>query len=116
MSDELGMVQLAPRQNNYLGGTFPGTKPFSEQTGREIDAEVQRIIDECHADARSLLIAHRSALDALVAALLARETLGEQEILKVTGLPPAPELATKPLTIGAADTTGTIGKPRRQTE
>jgi cell division protease FtsH len=61
---------------------------------------VQRIIDECHADAMRLLTAHRKELDALVAALLARETLGEQEILEVTGLPPAPALNASPL--GAA--------------
>jgi cell division protease FtsH len=98
MSDKLGMVQLAPRQNEYIGGgLFPGAKPFSEETGRAVDAEVQRIIDECHAEGRRLLTAHRKELDALVAALLTRETLGEQEILEATGLPPAPELATRPL-------------------
>jgi cell division protease FtsH len=98
MSDKLGMVQLAPRQNDYLGGgLLPGAKPFSEETGRAIDAEVQRIIDECHAEGRRLLTAHRKELDALVTALLARETLGEQEILEVTGLPRAPELSTRPL-------------------
>jgi cell division protease FtsH len=106
MSDKLGMVQLAPRQNDYLGGgLFQGAKPFSEETGRTIDAEVQRIIDECYAEGRRLLTAHRKELDALVAALLARETLGEQEILEVTGLPPAPELSTRPLPEGAADVT-----------
>jgi cell division protease FtsH len=34
----------------------------------------------------------RRALDALVNALLERETLGELEILETTGLPPAPAL------------------------
>jgi cell division protease FtsH len=98
MSDKLGMVQLAPRQNEYDGGgLFPGAKPFSEETGRAVDAEVQRIIDECHLEGRRLLTAHRKVLDALVAALLTRETLGEQEILEATGLPPAPELETRPL-------------------
>ena len=106
MSDKLGMVQLAPRQNDYLGGgLFQGAKPFSEDTGRTIDAEVQRIIDECYAEGRRLLTTHRKKLDALVAALLARETLGEQEILEVTGLPPAPDLSTRPLPEGADDVT-----------
>jgi len=99
MSDKLGMVQLAPRQNEYVGsGLFPGAKPYSEDTGRAVDAEVQRIIDDCHAEGRRLLIKHRKELDALVQALLERETLGEQEILQVTGLPRAPELSTRPLT------------------
>jgi cell division protease FtsH len=94
MSDKLGMVQLSPRQNAFLGGAagFGGEKPFSEETGRLIDQEVQRIISECHAEAIALLRRHRPALDALVQALLERETLDEQEILQVTGLPPAPLL------------------------
>ncbi|MNC93419.1 ATP-dependent zinc metalloprotease FtsH [compost metagenome] len=62
-----------------------------------IDAEVQRIISECHGDALRLLREHRKALDALVEALLSRETLGEQEILEVTGLSPAPALNARPL-------------------
>jgi cell division protease FtsH len=99
MSDALGMVQLAPRQNPYLGGTagFGGDRPFSEETARVIDAEVLRIIGESHETALRLLREHRRELDALVAALLERETLDEQEILEVTGLPPAPPLETRPL-------------------
>jgi cell division protease FtsH len=58
---------------------------------------VQRIINESHAEAMRLLRQHRGALDALVKALLQRETVGEEEILQVTGLPPAPELLNRPL-------------------
>jgi len=92
MSDRLGMVQLAPRENRFLGGDIGGSKPFSEQTAQVIDAEVLKIIHESYEQARSLLIQHRKQLDALVEALLKRETLDEREILEVTGLPPAPAL------------------------
>ena len=99
MSDKLGMVQLAGRQNPYLAGLGGdlGSKPFSEETARIVDAEVLRIIGECHSEALRLLTKHRRELEALVAALLARETLDEKEILEVTGLPPAPELESRPL-------------------
>ncbi len=91
MSDRLGMVQLAPRENPYLAGRsglegFGGSRPFSEETARTIDEEVHRIITECHAEAHRLLALHREALDALASALLARETLDEQQIIEVTGL------------------------------
>jgi len=95
MSDELGMVQLAPRQNPYLGNVYGSDKPFSEETARMIDAEVLRIINESHEAAKSLLSKHRKQLDALATALLARETLDEREILEATGLPPAPALESK---------------------
>jgi cell division protease FtsH len=103
MSESLGMVQLAPRQNPYLGGAagYGGEKPFSEETARLIDAEVQSIINECHDEAKRLLGMHRKSLDALVQALLSRETLGEEEILEVTGLPRAPELDARPLRAAA---------------
>jgi cell division protease FtsH len=96
MSDRVGMVQLAPRENPYLGGSggYAGSRPFSEATAEAIDAEVRQIIGESHDEARRLLSAHRKQLEALAEALLARETLSEQEILEITGLPPAPPLET----------------------
>jgi len=90
------MVQLAPRESPYLGGSggYMGEKPFSEATAEAIDGEVLKIINESHAEARRLLSAHRKQLDALAEALLAREPRSEQDILEVTGLPPAPPLET----------------------
>jgi cell division protease FtsH len=112
MSERLGMVQLAPRQNPYLGGAagFGGEKPFSEETARVIDAEVLQIIGESHAEALRLLRKHRRQLDALVAALLEKESLDEREILEVTGLPPAPALETRPLPIPAAGAERAVGQ------
>jgi cell division protease FtsH len=95
MSDKLGMVQLAPKQNPYLNSLdgFGGTTSMvSEETARLIDTEVQRIITESHDEAQRLLTQYRRELDALAEALLARETLDETEILDVTGLPAAPSL------------------------
>ncbi len=98
MSDKLGMVQLAPRENPFLRGAGLGRDAIvSEETARAIDAEVLRIIRESHEEALRLLRQHRRELDALVDALLSKETLDEEEILKVTGLPPAPPLETRPL-------------------
>jgi cell division protease FtsH len=96
MSERLGTVQLAPRENPYLSAPngYASAKPFSEATAEAIDAEVLKIIGESHDEAKRLLSAHRKQLDALVDALLSRETLNEQEILEVTGLPPAPALGT----------------------
>jgi cell division protease FtsH len=72
-------------------------RPFSEETATLIDAEVRRILDECYAEAVDLLSQHRKELDKLTNALLEHETLDEQQILQVTGLPPAPKLESDPL-------------------
>jgi cell division protease FtsH len=111
MSERLGLVQLAPRENPYLGDAngYGGTKPFSEETAAIIDAEVLKIIGESHDEAKRLLRAHRQQLDALIEALLVRETLNEQEILEVTGLPPAPALDTGLLPVAG---TGNGSAPR----
>lgn len=98
MSERLGLVELAPRDNPYLStGPFSAARPFSESTAEAIDAEVRRIIGECHDEAKRLLTEYRQQLNQLVEALLARETLNEQEILEATGLPPAPALESGPL-------------------
>ncbi len=93
----LGTVELVPRENPYLGGSggYGAEKPFSEETARIVDSEVLRIIGECHDEARRLLTEHRKELEALARALLERETLDEEEILEVTGLPPAPPLENR---------------------
>ena len=101
MSERLGLVQLAPRENPFLSGSggFGGARPFSEETAETIDSEVRRIIGESHDEGKRLLNAHRKELEALAEALVDRETLDEQEILNVTGLPPAPALETGKLPV-----------------
>jgi cell division protease FtsH len=87
------MVALAPRGSAFLDGVpSGGEKPYSEETAREIDAEVRGIIRESHEKARRLLTEHQRELDMLAGALLEHETLDEQEILEVTKLSRAPRL------------------------
>jgi cell division protease FtsH len=96
MSERLGLVQLAPPENRFLGTVDrSGGAPYSEETAGAVDEEVARIIRESYEQARQLLSEHRRELDALAEALLARETLDERAILEVTGLPPAPALASE---------------------
>jgi len=68
-------------------GPYAMRRPYSEATAKLIDDEVKRIAEECAASARGLLEKHRDKLDALVRALLEHDSLGEQEIREVTGLP-----------------------------
>jgi cell division protease FtsH len=95
MSEKVGPMSLAGRQNPYLAGDVMGgaaAKPYSETFATLVDTEVQRILQENYATAVQLLQSHRPALDALAEALMEHETLDEQEILRVTGLTRAPHL------------------------
>jgi cell division protease FtsH len=100
MSERLGLVELAPRENPYLNvPNGYGSSPISDETAKAVDSEVLKIINESYGEAKRLLTKHRKQLDALAEALVARETLNEQEILEVTGLPRARPLETGKLPV-----------------
>src|SRR5215211_869590 len=65
MSPKLGPVTLAGRDDPFLSGRlgFGESKPYSEATAREIDAEVQRILQECYDHGLQLLREHRDNLE-----------------------------------------------------
>jgi cell division protease FtsH len=113
MSEALGPVALAPRDNAFLPGQdgfgMGANRQLSEATSQLVDGEVRRILDECFAEAVRRLQEHRGPLEALARALLEHETLDEREILRVTGLPRAPRLETLPIPVGAD--VGAVGVP-----
>jgi cell division protease FtsH len=87
MSRRVGPVSVLPRPGEAV---FPGTEETSPQTRELVDAEVRRVIEECYANAVARLREHRGALDALVGALLERETLEEVDAYRIAGVAPAP--------------------------
>src|SRR5258708_816353 len=86
MSPKIGPLAF---REDASGSGLGLTRPYSEATAREVDMEVKRIADECFADAIRLLTEHRSQLEYLTRALLKDDSLGEEQILSVTGLQPA---------------------------
>src|SRR5829696_1088848 len=84
MSDKVGFVAVArPDTQSFL---LPGAEPASDATQELIDAEVRRIVEEEHEATRSLIVEHRERLDALVDALLERETLDELDAYAAAGI------------------------------
>ena len=53
---------------------------FSEETSREIDAEVKRTIDEAYADAKRIIEENRGKLEALAKALMESETMEGRDV------------------------------------
>jgi cell division protease FtsH len=89
MSDAVGPVSVIPRDGQ--GPLLPGAAEVSEVTQQLVDEEVRRLVERCEDDVRRLLSANRDRLDALVRALLERETLDEADAYEVAGVerPPA---------------------------
>ena len=83
MSAKIGPLAFAEDGQN---SALSMVRPYSEETAREVDLEIKRIADECFAEAMRLLTDNRNRLDALARALLAEDSLGEEQILSVTGL------------------------------
>ncbi len=105
MSDRVGLVHVANRQDGYLP-QFPGAptqRDCSEETIREIDLEVKKLLDDAHDDARAILNEHRDQLDLVAQELLKRETLNGAEFNQLIGQhrgsdksEPAPALPVAP--------------------
>ncbi len=94
MSEKLGTVQYGERADHiYLGRDITRNEACSEQTQREIDDEVKRIIGECKARAAKIVTEQRERLDKLANALLERETISGADIRKLLDLPPEEEKA-----------------------
>ena len=83
MSPKIGPLAF---NDDPSANSFGTVRPYSEATARDVDMEVKRIADECFAEATQLLTEHRAQLDALAKALLKDDSLGEDQILAVTGL------------------------------
>ncbi len=92
MSRVIGPIAVLPSeaQNPLL----PGASQASETTQRLVDEEVRRIVEEAHNAVSKLLAEHREKLDSLTDALLAAETLDEDDAYAAAGVPrerePAP--------------------------
>lgn len=81
MSPKLGRVcyQVEGR-SPFLPGGGGLDASWSQQTVREIDLEVRRILEECLATTRALLSRRRAALDEITEALVQRETIDAAEL------------------------------------
>ena len=95
MSEKLGPLTYGRRQQLvYLGVSGEEERNYSEDTARLIDAEVRALIEEAQRRAREVLAARRHGLDALAAALLEREVMDRDEVVRLlreqAENPPAP--------------------------
>jgi cell division protease FtsH len=81
MSDRLGPVGFSDESPQYLGQQQVSSRPYAEATQRVIDEEVERLVNEADARARSLLGGRRDALDKVVALLLDRETIDGKDVV-----------------------------------
>ena len=92
MSDALGPMVYGENDGEvFLGRSVTTHKNMSEETMRQVDAEIRRIIDQQYALARKLLEDNRDKVEAMTAALLEWETIDAEQINDImAGNPPRP--------------------------
>jgi len=84
MSEKLGPRVLGHSHGApFLGRDLHSEPDYSDETAREIDAEIRRIIEEAHQRARDILIEHRADLERLAEILLRRETIERAEFVRL---------------------------------
>jgi len=89
MAEELGPVAYGQEEEPiFLGKEIARHKDYSEETARRIDNAVREILDRMRAEAEQIISDKRDGLEALADALLNRETLVDEEVRQILGLPP----------------------------
>ncbi|KAI9703602.1 MAG: AAA ATPase afg3 [Candelina mexicana] len=60
-------------------------KPFSEETARNIDHEVRRIVDEAYTQCKDLLVEKKADIGRVAEELLSKEVLGRDDLVRLLG-------------------------------
>ncbi|RMZ92610.1 hypothetical protein DV736_g155, partial [Chaetothyriales sp. CBS 134916] len=76
---------------NYRDNEERLHKPFSEETARNIDAEVKRIVDEAYKQCMDLLLEKKVELQAVAEELLKKEVLVRDDLVRILGKRPFEE-------------------------
>lgn len=72
-------------ENRFLGYELGQGRPYSEDTARRVDAEVDRLLAEGHSAVRERLEQARERLDRLASTLLEKETVEYDELVQLLG-------------------------------
>jgi cell division protease FtsH len=84
MSDRLGAIKLGDgNAEPFLGRDIGHSRNYSEEVAAIVDEEVKTLVGAAHQEAFDILHENRDVLDALVLALLDRETLDKAEVAHI---------------------------------
>ncbi|MDQ4052782.1 MAG: ATP-dependent zinc metalloprotease FtsH [Actinomycetota bacterium] len=84
MTDRLGAIKLGDANSEpFLGRDMGHQRNYSEDVAAMIDDETKKFLSAAHQEAFDILEENRDVLDALVLALLDRETLDKAEVAEI---------------------------------
>jgi cell division protease FtsH len=86
MSERLGLASCAQRQPVFLNNSESQIqRDCSEQTAREIDEEVRKLLAETYDQAKEILSTHRDELERVTAKLLESEAMDGETFYRLVG-------------------------------
>ena len=84
MTERLGAIKLGDSNSEpFLGRDLGHQRNYSEEIAGIVDEEIKKLLTTAHQEAYDVLVENRDVLDALVLALLDKETLGKDEIAEI---------------------------------
>lgn len=106
MSPKIGYIYFEEDQQQLH-------KPFSEETARNIDLEVKRIVDDAYTKCRDLLTEKKKEVGLVAEELLSKEVLSRDDLVRILGPRPFPDPGefTKYFGAGASQPGQTIAPP-----
>ena len=79
MNDRLGLMALSTVSNPYLDGST--MMNCADSTSSAADEEIHKLLMDCYADAKNILVEHRALLDEIAMYLLSKETITGDEFM-----------------------------------
>ena len=80
MSDKIGLIAYGDDEDEvFIGRDLAHTRGYSEEVAKDIDGEIHRIIEECHARAKEIILEHQNVLHSCAALLLEKEKVHREE-------------------------------------
>jgi cell division protease FtsH len=87
MSEKLGYVTFEKEKNPlFLPSSLFSSREYSEDTAKQIDEEVRKIVDETYHKAKEILMAKKGELGELARLLLEKEVVEEADLKKILQL------------------------------
>jgi cell division protease FtsH len=84
MTERLGAIKLGETEGEpFLGRDMGHTRNYSEDVAAIVDDETKKLLASAHQEAFDILEENRDVLDALVLALMERETLDKEQIATI---------------------------------
>jgi cell division protease FtsH len=84
MTERLGAIKLGESNSEqFLGRDLGHQRNYSEEVAAAVDEETKKLLANAHQEAFDILEENRDVLDALVLALMERETLDKAEVEQV---------------------------------